>query len=263
MIRIDDSIYFDGDEYDRLSAAQGKRGDGQGDDRELAFYLEHVAATGGPVLELACGTGRLTLPIADAGFDTVGIDISDAMLRTAQARSKRRARQPLFVQGDVRDFSLARSFATILYPDSAMCHLHALDDIAKTLRCVHKHLAPEGRFIVAVFNPGLGFLTRDPATRYPTGEYIDANGKRVVVTENNVYDAASQVNHVRWYYARDGEPEISRPLDLRMYFPQELRVLLTCHGFPVEAVYGDFDRSPLTSASPRQIAVCKPAAKAG
>src|SRR5689334_5996660 len=173
----DDSIYFDGDEYDRLSFVQGRRGGGAGQDLELAFYLDHAATQAGAVLELACGTGRLTIPIAAAGHETVGIDIAEPMLRVARAKARRRAHPPAFITADVRAFDLGRRFACVLYPDSAMSHLLSAQDLAQALACARAHVAPGGAFIVAVFNPSLAILTRDPAQRHPTAEYLDAAGR--------------------------------------------------------------------------------------
>ena len=82
----------------------------------------------------------------------------------------------------------------------------------------------------------------------------------MLVTENNVYDAATQVNHIKWYY-RVGESAAERvaELNMRIFFPQELDALLRAFGFDIEAKYGDFDESPFISGSPKQIIRAKAA----
>src|SRR6185369_16132509 len=115
-------------------------------------------------------------------------------------------------------------------------------------------------FVFEVFNPSLSLLMRDPGQRYRVGEYADPDGRGIItVTENNVYNPATQINHICWYYQVEGQSEeTAAHLDLRMYYPQEMDALLFYNGFDVRAKYADYDEMPFTSKSSRQLIVCTP-----
>jgi len=128
--------------------------------------------------------------------------------------------------------------------------------------CVRRHLAPDGRFILDVFTPSVRILARDPARRYRVNEYEDPDGLgHIIVTETNTnrYDPATQVNHITWHYERHGEPKAWEvPLSLRMFYPQEIDALLIYNGFVIEHKYGDFEETPYSAGSPKQLILCRP-----
>jgi hypothetical protein len=123
---------------------------------------------------------------------------------------------------------------------------------------VNRHLSPGGRFIIDLFNPSLKILLRDPDQRYPHSEYPDPDTRAAIkVTENNVYDTASQVNHIRLYYQLPEQAkETVEELKMRIYFPRELDAVLGYNGFKIEAKLGDYDETPFTSESPKQLIIC-------
>lgn len=243
------SIYDDGFEYDALAIRHDAG-------VEAGFYAS-CAPNGGSVLELACGTGRLTVPLAERGLDITGLDHSKAMLEAAQAKADACGTAPTFVLGDIRGFLFDAPFELIFLPNNSLGHLHALPDIQACFASVLRHLSPSGRFVVDMFSPSLPLLLREPDKRYPVAEYTRADGKTMTVTETVSYDSAAQVLHALWHYQADGEPADVRPLDLRLFFPQELDALLTLSGFTVEAKYGGFDKSAFTGASRQQVIVCR------
>ena len=243
------SIYDNGAEYDRLAlgAASGAEPD---------FYASCTPLRGS-VLELACGTGRLLIPLAERGLSLTGLDNSEAMLVAAQIKAAVRKVSPMFVLGDMRDFSLDTLFDLIFLPNNSLGHLHTLSDIRACFTSVLRHLSPHGRFVLDMFNPSLPLLLREPDRLYPMTEYTRSDGRTVAVSETVSYDAASQILHALWHYRTDGEPAEVRPLDLRIFFPQELEALLSLSGFTIEAKYGGFDKSPFSSASRQQVIVCR------
>ena len=243
------SIYDSGLEYNALAIGHDAA-------EEAEFYASFVPA-GGPVLELACGTGRLTIPLAEYGVNITGLDNSQAMLAAAQAKATAQGVHPTLLHGDMRDFSLDTRFDFIFLPNNSLGHLHSLPDIQACFASVRRHLSPAGRFVLEMFNPSLPLLLREPDTHYPVTEYTRADGKTVAVSETVSYDAAAQVLHALWHYKADGEPADVRPLDLRLFFPQELDALLTLSGFARDAKYGGFDRTPFTGAPRRQVIVCR------
>lgn len=246
------SIYHDPRHYDALM------GDYAGG-AELQFYMHHVAAAAGPVLELGCGTGRLTIPLVEDGWDVTGLDLSEAMLALAEEKAKRSGVAVPWVRADFRDFQLMRRFALAFIPINSFAHLIDRTDQEAFLACVKRHLAPGGRLLISYFNPSLELLTRDPRRRYTVGEYYHPDGSgRVIVTESHRYDRATQINHLTWHYQQDGRPEDTRALPMRIFYPQELKSILHYNGFAVEAVYGDYDGAPFHGDSPHQLVVCEP-----
>ena len=121
-----------------------------------------------------------------------------------------------------------------------------------------RHLTDEGRFIIDIFNPRIDILIRDPLKRYPVTEYPAPDGRgKVVITENNVYDRDTQINRVKWYYhIGDRTEEAIEELNMRIFFPQELDLLLYYNGFTLEAKFGNYDETPFISSSPKQIVIC-------
>jgi SAM-dependent methyltransferase len=243
-------LYLDGRHYDRQNAGLVE---------DIPFFLRQAERHGDPLLELACGTGRLTLPLAEAGFAITGLDLTPEMLAEAERKAAARGLRVEWVQGDCRAFRLDRSFRLIFLAFNSLAHLHDRESFEGLAACVRAHLAPGGRFILDYFNPSLRLLTRDSEVRYPVVDYPDPDGRgRVFVSENSAYDGAAQLNRIRWHFQTGDDPaERAEELDMRIYFPQELDALLHYNGFEVEAKYGDYDETPFRPSSPRQLVVCR------
>jgi SAM-dependent methyltransferase len=241
-------LYYDGRHYDLQFKSHIC---------DIPFYLRQVKKYGGPVLELACGTGRIAIPLAEEGFQIVGLDVSTSMLSEGRRKAVERRVQVEWVEADCRSFRLGRKFKLILFPFTTIALLHDLESVEACFSCVNDHLENDGRFIIDYFNPRFDFLVRDPSQRYPVAEYPDPDGQgQVVVTENNIYEAALQINHVKWYYRIGEQAEIVEDLDMRIFYPQELDALLKYNGFAIEAKFGSYDEIPFESSSTRQLIVC-------
>jgi SAM-dependent methyltransferase len=240
-------IYRDGRHYDRQNDSLTE---------DIAFYLDQAKQFGQPILELACGTGRIAIPIAQQGFEIVGIDQSESML--ARAKQKAANQYPVtWHQGDIRSFNLKRKFNMIFLPFNSIAFLHDRKSVSDCFECVRNHLDNDGRFLLDFFNPNLTFLTRDNDPPRFVSEYPDPNSDNtVVITETNRYDRATQINHIHWHY-QIGDSSFLEELNMRIFYSQELDALLVYNGFTIESKYGDFDKSLFTSESQKQIFVCK------
>jgi SAM-dependent methyltransferase len=233
-------LYADPELYDSLFPSGGES------DR---FYLEEARRWGGRVLELGCGSGRLTIPIAQAGLEVVGLDLSLAMLERARAKATEARLKVEFVEADMRSFDLPGKFSAILIPGNSLLHLHAIDDLKQCLESVRRHLAPGGRLI---FDISKWPLTRFEAQRHPLLQMGD-----ISVDETGTYDAAQQVRHIVWHFSKPGKPDyLVTEYWLRVIFPQELLLLLEVTGYRLEERYGEFPREPFGAASPRQVCIC-------
>jgi SAM-dependent methyltransferase len=243
-------IYLDGRHYDQLFA-NGRE--------DLPFWISQANRYGDPILELACGTGRVTVALAQAGFDVTGIDNAEGMLREARRKSAEAGVEIEWIQADMRDFDLGRTFSLIILPANTLCHLLHLSDFEACLASVRKHLVPNGRFVINVFVPKIELLINKPGERTPFSEYDDPDGKgRIIVTESYVYEPDTQIRRIKTYHSIPGEDtEIEGELNMRMYFPQELDALIKYNGFVLECKYGGYDQTAFDAESEKQLVVCR------
>jgi len=221
------------------------------------FYLEEAKQSRGRVLELACGSGRLTVPIAQSEVDITGLDFSDSMLDAARAKASAALAPVQFVRGDMRNFVLPERFATIMIASNSLLHLLTVEDLTQCFRSVRRHLEPGGRLIFDIFNPDLRLLARDPGQRYSLLHMDDPNGGEINLEETAHYDTATQIRYIRWHFSAPNTPDF-RVIDyhLRVIFPQELLVLLEVAGLRLDKRFGDFSRPSFESSSPRQVCFC-------
>jgi 2-polyprenyl-3-methyl-5-hydroxy-6-metoxy-1,4-benzoquinol methylase len=118
---------------------------------DFDFWIGEVVFANGPVLELGCGTGRLTIPLASNGFDISGLDSSESMLRRARSKTRDAGVGVTWILGDMRAFDLGRKFTMIFCPLGTFNHLRR-DDVAQCLSAVRDHLLPGGHFALDTFN---------------------------------------------------------------------------------------------------------------
>jgi len=225
------------------------------DSREVAFYERQIQKYGSPVLELACGTGNYLVILSQSDVEISGLDISDEMLHAAEQRAERRQTETNLINADMRSFNLNQTFSLVFVAGNSLQHLERRADVEACFESVKRHLKPNGKFIVEVFNPSLKLLNRNADERFFVGEYRTENGW-VVLTENVRYDVATQINHIDWHYKNQFmKDEQTVSFTMRQFFPQELDALFEYNGFRIEAKFGDFDESVFTSDSPKQIIV--------
>jgi SAM-dependent methyltransferase len=252
MAEIDSArFYEDGARYDLHHSRHAFAAD-------IPFYTAQARKRGEPILELGCGTGRITVPIAREGLQTWGLDISPQMLAVARAKSDALRLDINWVQADCRDFHLKRKFKLIFIPFNSIQHLLDLKSLEDCLACVQEHLMPDGRFIVDIFNPSLSKLLFDFTQLNEITSYPDPSGKgKITVWECHRYHRDSQILEVVWHYQHeDGDTEII-PASMRVIFPQELDALLKYNGLVMEEKFGDYDGSPFRADSPKQLAITR------
>lgn len=237
----------DGRHYDALKAQN-----------DVPFYLSQAQMARGPVLEIGCGTGRVTIPLAAAGAEITGLDVSASMLEEAKRKAQERGATVRWVEADARHFDLGRRFAAILMPFNTLQFFRDKPSLTQVFDRVKCHLEEDGRFILDVFNPQVSFLAADPVQRYERARYPDPYGRgEVVLEESREYLADRQIIRSTRYYHLGDQPDVApSSLELRCFFPCELDLLLEHHGFRLNEKYGDFDGTPFGKSSPKQICVC-------
>ncbi len=255
---------FIADYYDESPIVKGRL-------QDVAFYRDAAREIGDPVLELGCGTGRITMALAEAGKRVTGLDLSERMLeRAAKKRAalmvEARERVHL-VQSDMARFDLGEKFRLIIIPFRPFQHLLEVRQQVDCLECVRKHLAPGGRLILDVFQTDAERM-HDPVhmREVLVTEYKTADGRQVRISERvAAFHRAEQRNDVEMIFSirhKDGRQErLVFAWPLRYFFRYEVEHLLVRCGFRVTALYGDFDRTPMRDESPEMIFVAEPLAK--
>ena len=231
---------------------------------DVRYYAALAGKARTPVLELGCGTGRVTLAMAEAGAEVVGVDAMQPMLARAKerlAKSKRAVRERVrFVKGDLRTMRLRERFSLVVAPFNVLNHLYARKDFERAFATVRAHLAPKGRFVFDVIMPYPPNLARDPSRFYRAADVkLASDGKRYAYGESFQYDPATQVQLVTMAF-RDRADETNlfvMPLAHREIFPEELSMLLHYNGFDVVSRDGGFEGEALTMASESQVVVAR------
>lgn len=244
-------LIYDGEIYDKMNNFAF----------DLDFYKKWCGRRPGRVLELCCGTGRLTLPLKASGIDIMGLDGSDSMLEMARRKAGQQKLEVDFRKGDMRGFDLGCTFSTIFIPFNSLQNTYSIEDLERIFRCVRKHLEPDGLFIFDIFNPSIHMMVEREKELKEAFRFTLDDGRPAVVLERCNYDAASQVNRVEWVF-RIGTEERSQRLDMRCFFPLEMDVILAYNGWNVEVKFGSFDENLFQSPSSKQIFVCRMAGAA-
>lgn len=231
---------------------------------DVGFFVDLAREAGGRVLEVGCGTGRVLIPTARAGVETVGVDLSVGMLDVCRGKLEA---EPVPVQArvtlhldDMRSFDLRQTFPLVTLPFRGFQHLLTVDDQRAALQRLRAHVADGGRMVLDVFNPSLPLLGDErwlvqplvePEFRMPDGRTI-VRSFRIIER-----DYVNQVQHLEMSYAitsPDGATERrSDRFALRYLFRFEAEHLLEREGFRVEAVYSDYDRSPYGARYPGEL----------
>ena len=227
---------------------------------KAGFYLDLAAAARPPVLELACGTGSMLLPIAAQGIECEGIDLSSDMLAEARAKFEARHLSAPFLVGDMTSFDLGRRFGFIFIASNSLLHLHSADDIVRCFQSVRGHLDQGGRFAFDVFNPSVQILAGADGTRREMQRFDGPEQGEIHVDVEERYDAVAQVTRGVWHFSNESESDFRTvSIELRNIFPQELPLLVATGGLRLLERYGDFSRSPFTNTSPHQVCICEAA----
>jgi len=220
-------------------------------DEDVAYYVElaRALAAGRPVVELGCGTGRLTLPLARAGIDTIGVDRAGAMvdrleekLGTEPADVAARVR---IVRADYRDWAPDERVPLVLWPFNAVHHLDSTDALVAMLALIRRWVRPRGVLALDGYLPDPDLYGPDPETRHERRTFRDPRtGEPIESWEQGWWDAAARTSHVVQVYRRPGGAETRVHLRLRMFTRDELHEAIRRAGWRLVAEYRDFGGEP-------------------
>ncbi|HYF62511.1 MAG TPA: class I SAM-dependent methyltransferase [Herpetosiphonaceae bacterium] len=227
---------------------------------DIGFWRELARECGPRVLELACGTGRITIPLFEAGVAIDGLDFSESMLRVARERAAAKNLPVRFFSGDIRAIRLDDRYDLIFLPSGTLSHLLSLPDLEAFLAGARAALNPGGRLALDVHNPTNAWLDPwplDPAPRHSqfannqTGEIVRVSTTRAYRPDTQIFTYA---NTYAWADGTTSDDTIV----LKGYYPAELRALLRYNGFAVERIYGDY-AGELAPDSRKYVVLARPA----
>jgi SAM-dependent methyltransferase len=199
---------------------------------DIGFYVGEAIASGGPVVELAVGTGRIAVPIAKAGIRVIGVDESAAMLEIARAYAGSLGVEALvdLRLGDVRDPPVTERVPLVICPFRSLLHMQTEDEKLQVLRGAQALLEPGGRFVFDVFSP--------------SSEDIAETDARWLEREPGIFERADWDEAARTLRLSVRGADATASFTLHWLDPDDWRGLLETAGFRVETVYGWFDRRP-------------------
>src|SRR6478672_5823207 len=198
---------------------------------DVPFYVEEAVRSGGPVLELGVGTGRIAVPVAAAGVSVVGVDLSAGMLEVAAEAAALAGVELDLRHGDMRDPPVAEMFPLVICPFRSLLHMETDEDRRLALRAVSSRLTTgQGRFVFDVFTP--------------SEEDIAHTHGRFLEREPGIWERADWDEATRTLILRLRSVDCESEMSLAWLSVAEWRTLLAEEGFAVEALYGWFDRSP-------------------
>jgi SAM-dependent methyltransferase len=223
-----------------------------GFDEDLVFYRELAAASGGPVLDLACGTGRMLFRLLEAGLEVVGVDLSEAMLARLADKARARGLAPALHRARMDSFDLGRRFRAVVIPFNAFAHNLTADEQIATLRRCHDHLEPGGVLALDIGVPPLERLGSSRRRRTLEREVAHPEtGLPVRLWNTQRLDPVAQIQEQRYEIEETvagGAPRLHVfETRMRWAMPAEMDLLLRHAGFGRRAVWGDFDRIPASA----------------
>lgn len=229
---------------------------------ELDFFSEVARKTGGPVLDVACGTGRMTIPLAEQGYDMTGVDITPEMLATAKEKAGQHGLAIQWIEADVKQLQLDRKYRMIFTTGNAFQAFLTRETQEGLLQFIHRHLASDGVFAFETRNPVLSRLLKNQNAEEERETKRDKDGKHIIHTWKHRYDPLTQLEHYEQTYKtleKSGQSKnVKRNrIAIRYVFPQELKTLLHYNGFILEEIYGNFDRRPFEGDSPLMVCICR------
>lgn len=232
---------------------------------DLELYQVLAQEYGAPILEIGCGSGRVSLNLASAGFAVEGVDTSSQMLARGRLRVKGRADLRdlvTFYEGDALTYVYPRQYPLILIPYNTLMHMGTQKNQRALLTHLRKFAAPDGKLVIDLPSAGEQFAGIDDNSITLERSFTEPESGNLVMQQSvNSLDRAEQLQHITWIYDEImPEGTVKRtvaPLLLRYIFPGEMDLLLEVSGWKRVERYGDYDQRPFEEGCERLIAVAE------
>ena len=225
---------------------------------DLQFYKKWLPKNKeAEILELCCGTGRLTIPISKDGYSICGVDYTPSMLEQAKMKAIEAELVIDFIEADIRMLDLQEKFDLIFIPFNSIHHLYKNEDLFKVFNVVKNHLKDGGLFLLDCFNPNIQYIVEGEKEQKEIAAYTTDDGREVLIKQKMRYENKTQINRIEWHYYINGKFNSIQNLDMRMFFPQELDSYLKWNGFNIIHKYGGFGEEAFNDNSEKQVFVCQ------
>ena len=199
---------------------------------DVGFYVDQALASGGPVVELGVGTGRIAIPIARAGVDVIGVDSSPGMLAVARAAAEEAgvADRVQLRPGDLREPPVRERVPLVICPFRSLLHMETEDEKLRALTAARDLLVEDGRFVFDVFAP--------------SREDIEETDGRWLEREPGIFERADWDEDSRTLSLSVRSDQAETTFGLHWLSAPEWLRLLDAAGLDVEDLYGWFDLRP-------------------
>jgi SAM-dependent methyltransferase len=237
---------------------------------DIRFLIAQEDSIQGPILELGCGTGRMLMHLAEAGYRVIGIDSSPAMLAEARikvANSAESIQERIsLLQGDITSFKLKERFGLIICSHNTLYHLKRGERIS-CFRLIHQHLSDGGIFFIDIDNPvevadpiDDGLLLMERKVSYQAGNNV------LLQFTSSWVDEEAERCHLTWIFDESPEAggQVNRIVVNTIFHyasSHQLEGELSQAGFSLRAVYGDYGHEPYSELSPLLLLLAEKSAK--
>ena len=219
-------------------------------DYDFDFFTKEIKQSGTPVLELTSGTGRLSIPLIEAGADLTCVDISQGMLDVLRKKLDKNNYSANVICSDITDIELHAKFELAILPFQSFMELIGRKKQTKALAAIYQALKPNGRFICTMHNPSIRRKSVDGSLRL-VGNF-SLNGGTLVVSgiEQGGFPVVARSQFYE-YYDESGVLEWKRLLNMQFEFIErtDFEAMAKQQGFTIASLYGDYDRSVFDSAN--------------
>ncbi len=232
-------------------------------DEDVSLYHNYAEMCSGPLLELACGSGRLLVPLASEGYELTGVDSSRSMLDLAQHALEEAgvAEQCTLVQESMSNMHLGRKFSLAYLALGSFAHVYNRKEQRQTLATVHDHLTLGSRFILDISNADVRYIEQLSGQVLHQGTWKCEDGSFL---SHFVSPASSQSKHLleltHFYDQHKQGDAVHRTVTtthLYLFDKNEVELLLEEAGFEIIDVFGDYEMSPFELDSPRMIFIAE------
>ena len=222
---------------------------------DLDFYVSLARQFGSRVLELGCGTGRLTIPLAREGFSVTGVDIDSKMLAAAQKSGLHEAtevQQRLsFVQQDICSMQLDCTYDIVLFPYHSIGHIAPGHQLRRLAAAVARHMSPQGACVISVLQPDEDLCRDQPGTLRHLEHFSGPSGEQVDCYETTVYTKNDRRLVFNWYYDFGDTSDLLHITNtLYLHSGEEIAAAFAGSGLHIAELFGDFDASSYSCDSP-------------
>lgn len=227
---------------------------------DISFWVDKCKDKN-KILEVACGTGRITFPIIESGKKVYALDYSQAMLDILKEKALEKGytndNVEVFCQ-DMRNMTFSQKFDVILITSNSVNHLETTEDFERMLDSTYGLLEDNGLLIFDALRPRFKYLMRNMNEYYDEDEFtLSKTGEKIKIRENSKYDHATQINNVNYYYTDSKGNETILNTKVRLYFPQELDYIISKSKYKLVGKYDWYDLRPFEGRTNEQIYILR------